>query len=74
MWPPCASIIETNGGMLMSLESHLAQLQRKHGDLDQQIESLQVAPAKDDLEIARLKRKKLALKDEIMRLSPPVHH
>ena len=58
----------------MSLESHLAELHRKHGDLDKHIESLRVAPAKDDLEIARLKRKKLALKDEIRRLSPPVHH
>ncbi len=58
----------------MSLESHLAELQRKHGDLDKQIESLRVAPSTDNLEIARLKRKKLALKDEIMRLAPPVHH
>ncbi|RLQ86966.1 YdcH family protein [Notoacmeibacter ruber] len=58
----------------MSLDSHLAELHRKHGDLDQQIERLQAAPATDNLEIARLKRRKLALKDEITRLSPPVRH
>lgn len=58
----------------MSLESHLVELHRKHGDLDRKIESLRVAPSADDIEIVRLKRRKLALKDEIARLSPPVHH
>jgi hypothetical protein len=58
------------GEPIMSLASHLAELQRKHGDLDQAISS----PSTDDLEIARLKRRKLAIKDEIERLQAPTRH
>ena len=49
----------------MSLESHLAELKRKHGDLDREIDEAMSHPSIDGLEIADLKRRKLAIKDEM---------
>ena len=58
----------------MSLASHLAELQRKHGDLDRQLDEAMSSPSIDDLEIAQLKRRKLAIKDEMERLRAPTRH
>ncbi|UUP17442.1 YdcH family protein [Nitratireductor thuwali] len=52
----------------MSLESHLAELQRKHGDLEREINDALLHPSTDALDIARLKRRKLAIKDEIQKI------
>jgi hypothetical protein len=52
----------------MSLQSHLAELQKKHQALERQINDCLVHPATDDLTLVELKRKKLLLKDEIERL------
>ncbi|MCT8997829.1 YdcH family protein [Chelativorans intermedius] len=52
----------------MSLESHLAELQRKHGDLQRKIDDAMAHPSVDALEIAELKRRKLAIKDEMQKL------
>lgn len=52
----------------MSLESHLAELQRKHGDLEREIDDALLHPSTDALDIARLKRRKLAIKDEIQKI------
>ena len=59
----------------MSLASHLEELQRKHGDIDRAIDEALAHPSADDLEIAKLKRRKLALKDQIERLKiqPTTH-
>jgi hypothetical protein len=47
----------------------LAQLRQTHKDLDDSITALQTAgPASDQLQIARLKRQKLALRDQIAAL------
>jgi len=58
----------------MSLASHLAELERKHGDLERAIDEAMNSPSFDDLEITRLKRRKLAIKDEIRKLSVPTRH
>ena len=59
----------------MSLASHLAELQRKHGDIEREIDEALNHPSVDDLEIASLKRRKLALKDEIAKIrSVPTTH
>jgi hypothetical protein len=58
----------------MSLASHLAELQRKHGDLDRQLDEAMSHPSSDNLEIARLKRRKLAIKDQIEKLQLPTQH
>jgi hypothetical protein len=62
------------GEPIMSLASHLAELQRKHGDLEREIDDAMTHPSYDDLEIARLKRRKLAIKDEIEKLKVPTRH
>ncbi|MBN9241874.1 MAG: YdcH family protein [Mesorhizobium sp.] len=59
----------------MSLASHLDELKRKHGDIEREIDEALLHPSVDDLEIANLKRRKLALKDEIekLRIQPTTH-
>ncbi|MCP8939792.1 DUF465 domain-containing protein [Alsobacter sp. SYSU M60028] len=52
----------------MALQSHLAELERKHQALEKEIESETIRPAGDDFRLAELKRRKLQLKDEIERL------
>jgi hypothetical protein len=46
----------------------LEQLKVEHRDLDDAITALREKPMVDQLQIARLKKKKLGLKDRIMRL------
>ncbi len=52
----------------MSMQSHLAELERKHQALEQEINDCLAHPAVDDLKVVELKRKKLLVKDEIERL------
>ena len=55
----------------MNDEGYRAQLQHlkiEHRDLDDAIEALRSKSNIDQLQIARLKKKKLVLKDQIMRL------
>jgi hypothetical protein len=52
----------------MAIESHLAELERRHQALEQEISEAQLHPSTDDLTIAELKRKKLLVKDEMARL------
>ena len=52
----------------MSMESHLAELERRHRALERQIEEALTHPGTDSLEIASMKRRKLQLKDEIARI------
>ena len=50
------------------LESELARLKQEHRDLDMAIEALERMVAGDQLQIQRLKKRKLILKDQIQRL------
>jgi hypothetical protein len=52
----------------IAIERRLADLREEHKDLDDSIQALEERYQPDMLQIARLKRKKLALKDEIIRL------
>jgi hypothetical protein len=52
----------------MSLQSHLAELEKKHQALEEQINDCLVHPATDDLKVVELKRRKLYVKDEIERI------
>ena len=51
-----------------ALEARLAELRQDHADLDAAIHALSQSALPDMLLIGRLKRKKLALKDEIARI------
>ena len=52
----------------MSLNSHLAELVRRHQMLEKQIETELHHPATSNLKLLELKRKKLHLKDTIQKL------
>jgi len=52
----------------MSLASHLEELKRKHSDVSKELDEAMLHPSVDDLEIVRLKRRKLAIKDELEQL------
>ena len=52
----------------MSQIEHLAELSRRHADLERKLEETTLHPSTDSLEVSRLKRQKLQIKDEIARL------
>ena len=52
----------------MTTESHLAALERRHRELDRQIDNEVAHVSHDDMLIQALKRKKLEIKDELARL------
>ena len=54
----------------MTLQSHLAELERRHHALEAELEKELVHPGTDDLKLCALKKQKLRLKDEIERLRP----
>ena len=49
-------------------EARLAWLRTEHRDLDDAIDALRAAAGPDQLQIARLKKRKLRLRDEIAAL------
>jgi hypothetical protein len=51
-----------------ALQARLAELKQDHADLDAAIQALATAPVPDLLVIGRLKRRKLAIKDEMSRV------
>lgn len=52
----------------LALRARLKVLQLEHADLDASIDALGQMPVPDQLMIARLKRKKLILRDEIAKV------
>ncbi|HUZ90990.1 MAG TPA: DUF465 domain-containing protein [Methylocella sp.] len=52
----------------MSRETHLAALGQRHDALDKEIVKELAHPAKDEIKLAEMKRRKLQLKDEIAKL------
>jgi len=53
----------------MTTEGHIAALERRHQELDRQIQSEMQSTRYDDLMVSSLKRKKLEIKDELVRFS-----
>ena len=53
----------------MTTEGHIAALERRHKELDRQIEDELTHVAQDDLMIVALKLKKLEIKDELQKLA-----
>ncbi len=53
----------------MTTEGHIAALERRHKELDRQIDDELGHVSHDDLAVVALKRKKLEIKDELKRLS-----
>ncbi|WP_323015652.1 YdcH family protein [Devosia sp.] len=51
----------------MTTEGHIAALERRHQELDRQIQAQMQTGRYDDLMVSALKRKKLEVKDELQR-------
>jgi len=47
------------------LRAQLARLRQEHRDLDAAIEALQASPASDIIQVQRLKKRKLVLRDRM---------
>ena len=60
--------MEAIDGSAVPAASRLVRLRQEHRDLDSAIEALRVTPGSDQLQLARLKKRKLRLKDEIAQL------
>ncbi|WP_417419033.1 YdcH family protein [Hoeflea sp.] len=58
----------------MSIDAHLATLEKKHGELEAELRTVQSRPSVDDKMIVDIKRRKLRLKDEINRLRSDTRH
>ena len=52
----------------MTTEGHIAALERRHKELERQIDDEMPHISHDDMMIAALKRKKLEIKDELTKL------
>jgi hypothetical protein len=61
--------VKTTEETAMSLGSHLTELRKKHEALSEAVERAQRTPSFDDLQIADMKKQKLKIKEEIVRLS-----
>ena len=53
----------------MSMNEHLNTLQKKHDDLSKEVERAQQNPSANHLDITAMKKRKLMLKEKIVRLS-----
>lgn len=50
------------------IRAQIAALREEHQDLDDAVRALEALPRPDQLQIARLKKKKLTLRDQITKL------
>lgn len=57
----------------MTIEAHLATLEKKHFALEEELHAAMNQPSSDDRTIADIKRRKLRIKDEIERIRSSTH-
>ena len=57
---------------MAELQARVNHLRQEHADLDASIEALSQAAVPDQLMIARLKRKKLAIKDRLQKVEDQI--
>jgi len=57
----------------MTIEAHLATLEKKHVALEEELHAAMKRPSAEDEAIAEIKRRKLRIKDEIERLRSSTH-
>lgn len=58
----------------MTLAGHLAELSEKHRVLELRIQEEVARPGSDDLQIGRLKKEKLRIKEEMQKLEGNSRH
>nr|WP_298103588.1 DUF465 domain-containing protein [uncultured Shinella sp.] len=57
----------------MTIEAHLATLEKKHFALEEELHAAIKRPSSEDEAIADIKRRKLRIKDEIERIRSSAH-
>jgi hypothetical protein len=55
-----------------AIRKRVLELRQEHYDLDASIRAVEISPQPDQLLVARLKRRKLALRDQITRLEDQI--
>jgi hypothetical protein len=58
----------------MTLAAHLAELSEKHRILELRIQEELARPGSDDLQISKLKKEKLRIRDEMAKLKGSERH
>jgi len=58
----------------MTTEGHIAALERRHQELDREIQTEMQRSTYDDMRITALKRKKLVVKDELTKAKSSAAH
>jgi len=58
---------------VVALRAEMALLKQEHKDMDDSIQALESMPVPDQILIARLKRKKLALRDRIATIEDKIN-
>ncbi len=58
----------------MTFAGHLAELSEKHRSLELKIQEELARPSADELQISRLKKEKLRIKDEMIKLQSNSRH
>jgi len=53
----------------MPLSARIESLKKRHTEIEQQLHTEESSPAQDEAKVAKLKKEKLSLKDEITRLT-----
>lgn len=51
-------------------QAHIATLEQRHARLGDQIDTEARRPGSDDVELTRLKRERLSLKDQLQQIQP----
>ncbi len=59
---------ELDAGSESAVRAQIAHLRQEHQDLDAAVRALESQPNADQLQVARLKKKKLILRDQIAKL------
>jgi hypothetical protein len=58
----------------MTLAGHLSELSERHRSLEQRIQEEMARPSADELQVSRLKKEKLRIKDEMLKLKSNSRH
>jgi Uncharacterized small protein len=58
----------------MTTEGHIAALERRHQELDREIQAEMQRRIQDDMRISALKRRKLVVKDELTKAKNSAAH
>jgi len=57
----------------MALQGHIQELSEKHKKLEERIHEEMAHPDWDETQVAALKKEKLRIKDELLRLQSSIH-